>query len=32
MLLEYLTGFGADVHLTLLFVHIDATLSLQRHL
>src|SRR5215471_17876042 len=25
-LLEYLTGCGADVHLTLLFVHIDATL------
>ena len=25
-LLEYLTGFGEDVHLTLLFVHIDATL------
>jgi hypothetical protein len=30
-LMEYLTGFGQDAHLTLLFVHIDATVCHSWH-
>jgi len=30
-LMEYLTGFGEDAHLTLLFVHIDATVCHSWH-